>query len=433
VATQKPREIAARVLGLAERSPLFLDEIFERSLRALPRISGADKALARELTFGVTRWKATLDWLISRKTRYETRLSALQNLLRLGLYQIFWLTKIPDHAAVFETVALAKQLGLQKQASFLNGLLRSYLRERQETIHALEQLKQDDLALGYSHPEWLVNRWLENHSRAQVEELLRWNNTPPKTYARLNALCGTAHELEQLWESEGVHFLRLEFPWAPRFIIFELTEFPLFDELGSFKTGRFYLQDPSTLAAPSLAQPLPEETVLDVCAAPGGKTTALAELMRGQGLVQASDLSPKRLKLLRENITRLRLPNVTVLNAGEALRAASNADCVILDVPCSNTGVMRRRVDLRWKIQPEELTRLQGTQWELLVANARALKPGARLIYSTCSLEPEENAQLIQKFLTANPRFELQHQIKITPTEHQVDGAYVAVLRKPKK
>src|SRR5271156_2475570 len=179
---QKPRQIAVRILGQRRANGVFVEDLLENAL-ADAQLSSADRGLCQEIVYGVVRWQATLDWLIARKTNGREQKPALQNLLRLGLYQIFWLDRIPDHAAVHETVELAKQNGFGPQAGFVNAILRGHLREFDEIKKILAELKTSNPAIGYSHPQWLVEKWQKTFGAEKTLQLLEWNNTPPKTYA----------------------------------------------------------------------------------------------------------------------------------------------------------------------------------------------------------------------------------------------------------
>ena len=426
---QKPREIAARVLLQRARGLGFVEDLLERALAARGGLA-ADRALAQELVFGVVRWERTLDWLIARKTGGRTQKPGLQILLRLGLYQMFWLSRIPDHAAVNESVELARQLGFGPQSGFVNAVLRGYLRERDATEAALRQLKETDPALGRSHPEWLCQRWEQRLGRARLLQLLDWNNAPAITYARVNGLKTDANGLREQWQREKVEARLVPCPWAGDTLVFELQSFPALNQLRSFLEGKFYVQDPSTLLAVTELDPAPGETILDYCAAPGGKTTFIAERMKNQGRLIAHDTSPARLERVVENCRRLGVANVeTALPADVGARLGNGlCDRLLVDAPCSNTGVMRRRIDLRWRIRPEEIERLRATQLKLLEEAVARLKPGGTLVYSTCSLEPEENHGVISEFLGRHSFMHLRRERSLTPWEHNADGAYVASL-----
>jgi len=518
---KNPRQIGARVLQQWRAEDGFIEDLLETAL-AGTRLSPADRALCQEIAYGAVRWQATLDWLVARKTRGRPQKPALQNLLRLGLYQIFWLDRIPGYAAVNETVELAKQNGFGAQAGFVNAVLRGYLREMAATRKLLAGLKISQPALGWSHPEWLVARWQKRWGgRADlpvgqdaqqrvptdaVERLLEWNNTPPKTFARVNTLKLSEAEsarradrtpgpgvptLLEKWREENVEydFVRSGgrqtaavlaeigssgfLPKAATLenLVFELKSHPPLASLESFRQGWFYIQDPSTLLAPCKLEPQPGETILDLCAAPGGKTTFIAQLMNNQGRIVAMDNSAERLKLVEENCARLGVTCVELatsdllrphpaslpqereqqraaheisnqvrsanrptaihpLPTGEGRGEGKLFDRILVDAPCSNTGVMRRRVDLRWRIQPKEIGRLCKVQRDLLRQAALQLKSGGVLVYSTCSLEPEENSEVVKQFLAEHGDFELELEQELLPFVDNVDGAYVARLKR---
>jgi len=425
---QKPRQIAARVLGQRRTNGLFVEDLLEIALANAP-LSSADRGLCQEIVYGVVRWQATLDWLILRKTTGREQKPALQNLLRLGLYQIFWLDRIPDHAAVHETVELAKQGGFGPQAGFINAVLRGYLREADETKRLLADLKISQPALGWSQPEWLVARWQKRWGAEKTAQLLEWNNTPPKTFARVNTLKTDAGKLVEKWREENVEYDFKTCDWTGENLIFELKAHPPLHSLASFREGWFYIQDPSTLLAVSELGAKPGEMVLDLCAAPGGKTTFIAQLMNNQGRIVAQDVSEDRLKLIRENCARLGVACVeTVLPSTRNSQLSTSFDRILVDAPCSNSGVMRRRLDLRWRIQPDEIERLRVTQLDLLHQAVTRLKPGGVLVYSTCSLEPEENSEVVKEFLLEHAGFKLESERELLPFADNVDGAYVARL-----
>jgi 16S rRNA (cytosine967-C5)-methyltransferase len=451
---QNPRQIAARILSQRQTSGEYTENLLETAL-ASARLSPADRGLCHELVCGVVRWLATLDCLIARKTDpARQQRPALINLLRLGLYQIFWLDRIPPHAAVHETVELARQAGHGSQAGFINAVLRGYLREAGEIRKILADMKLSQPALGWSHPEWLVARWRRQFGEEKTGELLAWNNLPPKTYARVNTLkmedgireptsadrvdlpapasakMKETGDLLTRWREENIEYELFERDWTGGNTVFELKTHPSLARLGSFRDGWYYVQDPSTLLAPRLLDPQPGETLLDLCAAPGGKTTLLAQRIHNQGRIVASDADPNRMKLVRDNCSRL---GVTCVEFGKTPPSAEDGrkfDRILVDAPCSNTGVMRRRVDLRWRIQAAELGRLSATQLELLHQAATRLAAGGVLVYSTCSLEAEENSEVVRQFLEAEPGYRLETARQLLPFVEGVDGAYVARLKK---
>ena len=416
----------------------FLEYLLERAFAKGP-ISPADRGLTQELAYGVVRWEKTLDWLIAQKTRERPAKPALEILLRLGLYQLFWLDRIPDHAAVHETVELAKRVGFKSQAGFINAVLRAFLRERDATRQKLLELRDRDPATAFSHPDWLYQRWRERYGDADARRLMEWNNEAPPIYARVNTIKTAPAQLIEAWKGEGVQFRTSKFDWTAA--VYELVDHPPLATLKSFQDGWFYIQDPSTLLSVHELGPKPGETILDMCAAPGGKTTYIAALMNNQGKIVATDLSPGRLELVRQNIARLGVTCATIEPWSAAIASPVQPrshershgglfDRILLDVPCSNTGVMRRRVELRWRIRPEELSRLVKEQRDLLAHAAQLIKPGGTIVYSTCSLESEENTEVVSAFLASHPTFKLERERSLLPFREAVDGAYAATIRR---
>jgi 16S rRNA (cytosine967-C5)-methyltransferase len=427
VSGEKPREIAVAVLGRRGEQE-FTEDLLDRAL-AEAHLPPPDRRLCQELIYGIVRWQATLDWLIARKTGNRTQKAGLQNLLRLGLYQIFWLERIPNHAAVHVAVELAKSRGFGPQAGFVNAVLRGYLREFESTRLTLSELKTSQPHLGFSHPEWLVTRWQARWGPAQTSKLLAWNNAPPETFARINTLKIEPAKVLPMWREENVKYDFVRRDWLEENLVFELKSYPPLHQLPSFQQGYFYLQDPSTLLAVRELGPQPGEGVLDLCAAPGGKLTYIAQLMRNQGRLVACDINPERLKRVAENCARLGVTCVEALGA-PALPGIPHFDRVLVDAPCSNTGVMRRRVDLRWRISLHEIGRLRKGQLELLRQAAAMVRPGGLIVYSTCSLEPEENREVVEIFLRESSNFTVEHERELLPMVEKVDGAYVARLKR---
>jgi 16S rRNA (cytosine967-C5)-methyltransferase len=427
---KNPRQIALRVLQARGQNSEFTENMLEKALEpSKTSISGPDRGLCQELVYGIVRHQATLDWLIGRKTDNRQQNPGIQNLLRLGLYQIFWLDRIPPHAAVHETVELAKREGFGPKSGFINAILRGYLREFDATEKILDDLKISNPAIGFSHPQWLVEKWQKHFGEDHMRQLLEWNNCPPKTFARVNTLKIDAGKLLEKWRAENVEydFTRFSFLADLENTVFELKSHPPLASLESFQNGWFYIQDPGTLLAPLELSPKSGDTILDLCAAPGGKTTFIAQQINNNGKVVASDISEDRLKLIRDNCQRLGVTCVETVGV-HALACPSKFDRILIDAPCSNTGVLRRRVDLRWRVSPEEILRLQKAQLDLLKLAAPMLRPGGTLLYSTCSLEPEENATVIQEFLQSHTGFKLEREHELLPFGDNVDGAYVARL-----
>ena len=333
--------------------------------------------------------------------------------LRSGLCQLL-LLGVPAHAAVNETVAAAGRAG-----ALVNAVLRRAAREER----ALRDMGQAlPVSTRHSHPEWLARRWIKIMGKEKAQALCEWNQAPAPVFVRLNRLHDEA--AEKLPQTAGL----LPFPGDDAF--FECTAGPPREAL---RQGWCYAQDPATAIAPRMLAPQPGETVLDACAAPGGKTALLAEMMRGQGELTACDASAARLARLRENLARLKARHVRVLQhdllGGQAPPFAGQLfDRILLDVPCSNTGVMRRRVDVRWRLREEDFEALAAAQRGIVEAALPYLKPGGSLVYSTCSIDPEENQGVVKAVLSAHPELELLESRLVFPPKDGMDGAYAARL-----
>jgi 16S rRNA (cytosine967-C5)-methyltransferase len=372
------RGIAARVLLDAEKRPV--DEALERQRGAA--LSRRDRALLTTLVYGATRWRRPLDWLIDRCA--ERVHPEIRQHLRIALFQIRHLDRVPRHAAVNEAVELAKAVS-RKSAGFVNAVLRK----------AADMKIPDNLGLRTSHPDWLVERWRARFK--DVEALLDAGNAVLPVTARVN----------RLKVKDGPDVVEIDGDPAadPRFLAGELT-----------------VQDETSIRVAPLLAPKPGERVLDLSAAPGGKTTHLAELMEGKGLVVAVDL-PGRVSLVEEASKRLGLTNVRcVAGDGTSIAFSEPFDAILLDAPCSNTGVLSRRPDVRWRLREADIAVAAALQRRLLENAVRLLKPGGRLVYSTCSLEPEENRVDVEGLTLVKEELTL-------PTPRR-SGGYASLLRK---
>jgi len=395
------RQITLELLTAWSHSRRLADELLAEQNAIPPR----DRAFVQELFYGCLRHRLALDFLLRQLAGRPPR-PVVADILHLGLYQLCFLDKIPAHAAVNESVALAKQLASPAEAKFVNAILR---RANRNALAAAPPW------IRHSHPEWLWRRWVARYGEADTEALCQWNNEPPSLYIR--TLTGELPAGVPAVPS-GLHPLS----WR------------VTDAAGLFELpAKFYAQDPSTLIAVDMLDPQPGESVLDMCAAPGGKTTYIAQKMRDTGKIIAADSSNVRLGKVAENCLRLDVTCVATL-ACEGTRLdrclrGTQFDRVLLDAPCSNTGVVRRRVDLRWRLQAAEITRLATVQAQLLGAASEFVKPGGVLVYSTCSLEPDENERVTERFRESHPKFALDATRSIFPPHDKMDGAFVARFR----
>ena len=407
------RRIALAALRRWRREKRFADSVISEFL-ANAKLTQSDRAFALELFYGVLRNLTLLDFWISclRASRVEVD---LREVLRLGLYQLLFLRTAP-HATVYETVELAPK----RQRAVTNGVLRNAARRRDEL---LTRGDAQPLFVRISHPQFLIERWQRHFGAKPAEELCRWNNLPSPVYGRVNRLkIDRGKFLQQYPESR---------PLVRNAEFVELHGLPE----NALNYGHCYIQDPSTVIACQLLDPKPTEKILDACAAPGGKASYIAQLMKNRGTIVACDRDPERLQILRNNMARLGAWIVRSFHHDwthgclpKEIVSIAPFDRVLVDAPCSNTGVMRRRVDVRWRLRPGDLTRMPDEQFELTRSAISLLKPGGVLVYSTCSLEPEENEQLVERLLNKFPQLRLADEKFCLPFRNHFDGAFAARL-----
>jgi len=389
----RPRERALAVLCGAERGT-FADSLLEASRR---EFDGRDSAFILELVYGVLRNRSRLDWTLDRfsanplgTTDIETR-----NILRLGAYQLLFLDKVPASAAVNTSTELAKQYG--RKSGYVNGLLRNLERNRNSLPHPAYDEPARQLSVQYSHPEWLVRRWVARFGQERTEKLLIASNRPAPLVIRANALSTTRDELRQALAAEGAEARETTFSSAG----LELLSSPGLNNLAAFRDGRFLVQDEAAQLVGMMVAPKSGEAVLDACAAPGGKATHLAELMGNRGSVIALDRDAGRLNRVAENSTRLGTTIVRPMAGDATLYRETLFDKVLVDAPCSGLGVLRRHPDGRWTKGEKIVAERQAVQRKILANCAALLKPGGALVYATCTTEPEENEDLINAFIAS--------------------------------
>ena len=413
MAQRSGRETALAALRLWRKERGFADSIISGLFRKA-QLTVSDRGFALELFYGVLRNLTLLDFWIGclRASRIETN---VREILRLGLYQVLIL-KTPEYAAVHETVALAPQ----KQRSIVNAILRTATRQRSAL---LARAGAQPLSVRTSHPQFLVERWRQDFGGDQAEELCKWNNAPARIYGRINRRKIDPGTFLQLYPDAR--------PVPDNSDFVQLKSLPA----AALESGHCYIQDPSTVVACELMDPKPGEKILDACAAPGGKTIYLAQLMQDRGTIMACDRDVQRLQIVNDNVARL---GATIIHAvhhdwlGEDLprdiAAIEPFDRVLVDAPCTNTGVMRRRIDVRWRLRPEDFSRMADEQFIISRAALQLVKPGGVLVYSTCSLEPEENQQVVRRLLSELPGLRLKAERVSLPFCDGFDGAFAAKL-----
>jgi len=395
------------------------------------------------------RWQAKIDWLLGHVCRrpLETLTPWIRNALRLGVYQCLWMERVPHRAAVHETVELARRFGHQGTARFANGGLRTLLRDH--TTYRLPDATAcpaAHLALAFSHPQWLVERWLQRYGWERTQALCAANNRPAGITLRTNTLRITPQALAQRLQHEGLQHSTPS-RVVPEGLIVQGTD--RLDTLPSYQEGLFQVQDQGALLVAPLCQARPGQRWLDVCAAPGGKATHLAQLMLDTGQIFALDLQAGRVRLLHHNIKRLRLSSVTALvaDATSAPPVRGLCDGILVDAPCSGFGVLRRHPDIKWRKTASDLVTLQAVQFKLLHAQQAWLAAHGVLVYSVCSNEPEETHEVVQRFLAEHPHMRLDavdHEfstlprgsatsvgiLDVTPEHWGTEGVFVARFRR---
>ena len=442
------RGLAADILVKVETRKAYADVLLDRILTA-KSLSSLDRALLTELTYGTLRWRGKLDAHLAPLLQRSLQKTDpfLKNLLRLSLYQFLFLDRIPDYAAVNEAVELAKNRAGGKAGGFVNGVLRNFLREEKQL--AKPDLKESPIkavAEYWSHPEWLVERWLSYFDAAETEALLKANNEEAPLVLRTNPRRGTREGLLELFQSRNIQASPTR--WSPQGITVQSKG--LVENLPGFHEGSFQVQGEASQLVAYLLDPQPGEHILDACAAPGGKTTQIAELMDDRGVVVATDISAKGLKRLQENAIRLRLESIRAFQADLSKplsRSVSRPfDRILIDAPCSGFGTLRSHPEIKWNRGEADIKRLSDLQKKILTNVAAYLKPGGVLIYSTCSLIEEENERVVENFLQQHKEFLLDdsaaylpkparslvrgNYFMVLPHKHDADGFFAARMRK---
>jgi 16S rRNA (cytosine967-C5)-methyltransferase len=441
----KARQLAFTTLRLIQRRGVYADVALNQVLQSTGQETHqpSDRRLATELVYGITRRQRTLDALILQFTRKpNAKINPdLKLILYMGIYQICFLAQVPVSAAVNTSVDLAKQNKLTGLAGFVNGVLRAV---------AIAQAKQPlwqtlpDLGNKYSFPDWLISLWLEEFGADETEHLCEWFNQSPHIDLRVNRRVTDVDHVLTVFAEAGVKAAAIAN--IPHAICLESGSGEI-SKLPGFNEGWWTVQDASAQLASLLLDPQPDEVVIDACAAPGGKTTHLAELMGDRGKIYALDRSANRLKRLSENCDRLKITSISQLvgDSREFQQFDNVGDRVLLDVPCSGLGTLHRHADARWRQTAEEPYKLAQLQTEILEHAAQWVKQGGTLVYCTCTLHPAENEAVIDRFLSAHPEWQLtipepssplthfltpKNWIKVLPHKQNMDGFFMAKLQR---
>jgi len=414
-----------------------------------------DRGLVTELVYGTIRMQGTLDYILSRlvKRSLDSLPPWILLILRQGAYQLLYLEHIPGRAAVNESVNLAKKYGHAGTVKFVNGVLRNLSRTKEDlSFPALDKDPVAHISVVYSHPRWLVERWMKQFGVEQCLRLCAADNKAPHVTVRTNTLRISRDRLMERLAGEGVTCRPGVF--APESIILEGVSSVAF--LPSFQEGLFQVQDESSMLVAHILDPQPGSNVVDSCAAPGGKATHAAQIMQNRGIIKAFDLYPHKVGLIQENSRRLGLNivNACAGDAGDLPEELSQwADYCLVDAPCSGLGVLGRRPDSRWNKSEQQIKELTGIQRQILASSAQTVKPGGVLVYSTCTITPEENQGMVQWFLEHFPTFYLdpvkpfipfrlkeqdlaqaeQGMVQLLPHVHGTDGLFIARMKRKER
>ncbi len=405
------RQIAAVSLDTWEEGHVYAETLIEQGAKD-NQLSGPDRNLLNALVMGAIRHQRALDHIID--SMREGRLDPLaRQVLRIGIFQLLWM-ELPVHAAVNETVNSARK-GVR---GLINAILRRTDRERETILDSLKTLPAD---IKLSHPAWLYNHWVSSFGEQDTASLMKWNQQPAPTFFRVNRLrCKDT----TMFDSDE------------RSVALDLPDYYQYKGIPPkewLSQGLIYIQDPATRHSIELLSPSKGEDILDACAAPGGKAAQIGSYLNNSGSILCTDSNKRRLPRLQKNLENLGITCASTEQHDWTKPAPQQwhgqFDGILLDVPCSNTGVLRRRVDARWRMTPESIHALTNIQNEILTNTLPCLKPKGRIVYSTCSIESVENSEIIQAFLNKHPKLELIKEVSILPHIAQTDGAYSALLQ----
>lgn len=440
----KCRAIAIHILNRYDRSDSYIDKLLESELRSND-LNRKDKALLTQLVNGTVRWRAKLDWVLIGffHGEFHKSMNIVKNAMRIALYQILFMDKIPEHAAINESVELVKQIQGQKAASLVNGVLRNIVRNKQNIRFPVENDDRDFyLSIVHSHPKWMTKRWVKFWGEEFAVRLMEANNEIPYMAMRVNKLKSTAEEVEKMLVDSDINFEKSVFhpdTYKVKNLGNSITKTDL------FRDGLIAVQDPSASLAAELTNAKPGMRVIDLCAAPGGKSFKIAEMMENKGTLISNDKYWGKLKMLSAEADRL---GITIIeqqkeDAAECT-AKEKADVVIIDAPCSGSGTFSKKPDIKWKREIEDIYKLNAIQKDILKNAPNLIKEDGAIVYSTCSIEPDENMLIAEWFLKTFPDFKVDPAENYLPEEvckdgymqtfpnvHKTDGAFaVRFIRK---
>lgn len=441
------RSLSVKILTRVERTDSYLDKLIDYEIRT-EVLNDYDKSLLNEICHGVIRWMRRLDWFLNGFYRgnWEKCTPEIKNTLRVALYQILFLNKIPDFAAVNEAVEFVKRISTQKHADVVNGLLRTIIRTKNDLVYPTREIDEVKyLGIMQSHPNWMVKRWIERFGFDDAAVFAEANNKRPILTLRVNTLKTTKEQVFKRFEERNIVYRTCRF--IDYFVTLRLMSKIYLDE--DFINGMYTVQDESAGLAAVLLKPSENDMILDMCAAPGGKSTHIAQILGNKGKIYSVDKYDAKVNMMKKTAERLGVTNIEFFQddamdfQNETLKALK-FDKILLDAPCSGLGVLSKKPEIRWKREMEDILALNETQKKLLSNAANYLKPGGVIVYSTCSTEPEENMMIVKDFLEKNPDFYIDNAsqyvkhdlvnadgcIETFPHKQGIDGSFAARLVK---
>jgi 16S rRNA (cytosine967-C5)-methyltransferase len=441
----KARYIAVKTLCDIDESGAFSNIKLNQYFKMYD-LEAKDRGFATEILYGTIRWKLRIDFLIQKfsKLKLDKMNCWVLNSIRIAVYQVFFMDKVPEFAAVNQSVEIVK--AKEKRAtSFANGVLRNILRNKDEftKIDIKDGIKR--LSVEYSHPEWFVRKFKDELGESRLIELMRKNNTPPGLTIRVNSLKSNIQEVENKLVEKGV---QVEHGQLEESLV--LKGYNIIEKSEEFQEGLFTIQDESSMLVARVLDPLPGDKIIDVCSAPGGKTTHIAQLMKNKGEIKAFDVHEHKLKLVKGNAKRLGIGIINTYIKDSSIYSSELgevADKVLVDAPCSGLGLIMKKPEIRWNISLKDIEELTNIQYEILRTSSRYVKKNGVLVYSTCTITKEENENIIEKFLAEHEGFEMmdiseyvperyrdntckEGYVKLYPDLHDTDGFFIAKLRR---
>ena len=422
-------EMLIEIIEKNQYSHLVLRDVLDK----YQYLSKPERAFMTRLTEGTLEHLIELDYIIDSfsKTKVRKMKPMIRTILRMSVYQIKYMDSVPDSAVCNEAVKLAKRHGFGQLSGFVNGVLRNISRNMSDVSYPDKKDMARFLEVKYSRPQWIVKQWINDYGMEKTEQILQGFDRENPLSIRTNTLKCTPEELRDKLQAEGV---TVE-PVKDLDYAFYISGFDFLNSLQSFEDGLFYVQDVSSMMVAELAAPEENDYVIDVCAAPGGKSTHLAEKLKGTGMVEARDLTDYKVDLIRDNIDRHELHNMkaVLMDATRYDEASVNkADVLICDLPCSGLGVLGRKTDIRYKISPEQEKELMELQRQILDTVHGYVKPGGSLVYSTCTIDKMENEDNVRWFADKYKDFVLKEERQRLPGELGGDGFFLAKLIREK-